>query len=197
MISTEHHPAKDFLQELEKYISRSTTRKKAYQLLAKKTGKSEDAFRKAAKKHGLVKKEHNMHCALSEEEEKALVHTCILYARQYTPLTIPGFINLASIFAERPADKPFSRHFVKNFVRRHSDELRMGEGKVTSSKRCFESMRRNTIEFVESINDVRLKNTMNKNNIVVFDETIIGDGEYIPLVIGERKDSGGGNINAV
>ena len=40
-------------------------------------------------------------------------------------------------------------------------------------------------------------NRMNKNNIVVFDETIVGDGAYVPIVIGERRDSGGGNINAL
>jgi len=38
---------------------------------------------------------------------------------------------------------------------------------------------------------------MNKNNIVVFDETVVGDGAHVPLVIGEQRDSGGGNINTL
>ena len=40
-------------------------------------------------------------------------------------------------------------------------------------------------------------NAMNENNIVVFDETIIGGGVYLHLVIGERRDSSDGNINAL
>jgi len=39
--------------------------------------------------------------------------------------------------------------------------------------------------------------TINKNNIVVFDEIIVGDTISLPLVIGERRKSGGGNINVV
>ena len=38
---------------------------------------------------------------------------------------------------------------------------------------------------------------MNKNNTVVFDETNTGDNVYVSLIIGERRDSGGGNINAL
>ena len=38
---------------------------------------------------------------------------------------------------------------------------------------------------------------MNKNNIVVFDETKVGDLPSLPLCIGESKDSGGKNINFV
>ena len=36
---------------------------------------------------------------------------------------------------------------------------------------------------------------INKNIIVVFDETIIGDSISLPLFIGERRKSGDGNIN--
>ena len=38
---------------------------------------------------------------------------------------------------------------------------------------------------------------MNKRNTFVFDETVIGDCCKIPLVIGERRKSGGGNINMI
>ena len=38
---------------------------------------------------------------------------------------------------------------------------------------------------------------MNKNNIVVFDETQVGDMPSLPLCIGESKDSGGKNVNFV
>ena len=38
---------------------------------------------------------------------------------------------------------------------------------------------------------------MNKKNMAVFDETIVGDGVYVPLVIGKRRESGGENISAI
>ena len=38
---------------------------------------------------------------------------------------------------------------------------------------------------------------MNKRNTFVFDETVIGDCCKIPLVIGQRQKSGGGNINVL
>ena len=189
--------AKDYIPLIKECISRSPTRRNACKRFAEISGKSEDAFRKVLYDEGFVKSGHSLRYAFSEEEEEGLVHTCLLYARQYTPLTIQGFINLASFFAEKPPGEKFSRHFATDFVRRHSDVLRMKKGKVTSARRCFESMQQNTIEFIDSINDFRLGNSMNFNNIVVFDETIIGDGEYIPVVIGEKRDSGGGNINAL
>ena len=41
------------------------------------------------------------------------------------------------------------------------------------------------------------RNTMNKRNIFVFDETVVGDGGSLPIVIGEKRNSGGGNLNAL
>ena len=41
------------------------------------------------------------------------------------------------------------------------------------------------------------ENRMNKNNTAVFDETNTGDSVYVSLIIGERRYSGGGNINAL
>lgn len=38
---------------------------------------------------------------------------------------------------------------------------------------------------------------MNKRNTFVFDETVIGDSNSPPVVIGERRKSGGGNINVL
>jgi len=38
---------------------------------------------------------------------------------------------------------------------------------------------------------------INKSNLFVFDETVIGDSESLPIVIGENIDSGGGNNTVV
>ena len=197
MNTTKKRPARELLSQLEEYVGRSPTRKKAYMALAEKEGISADALRMAAKRGGVIDKEHNLRHMFSKEEEESLVLTCLLYARQYTPLTISAFANLATIFAGKPPGKKISRHFVKDFVDRHTDTLRMSKGKITSSKRNFEEMKQNTIEFIESIYECMGGNRMNKNNIVVFDEIIVGDGVYVPLVIGERRDSGGGNINTL
>ena len=56
-------------------------------------------------------------------------------------------------------------------------------------------MRENTYEFIESMNDIMRTNTINMKNMVVFDETVLGDSLTLPLYIGARKDSGGGSTN--
>ena len=38
---------------------------------------------------------------------------------------------------------------------------------------------------------------MNSHNIVVFDESVIGDSVTVPVVIGEKRKSGGSNNNYV
>ena len=73
----------------------------------------------------------------------------------------------------------------------------MKEGKITSAKRSLETLQQKTVEFIDLINRLKGKNTLNKNNILVFDETVIGGGARVPLVIGERRASAGGSINAV
>ena len=54
-----------------------------------------------------------------------------------------------------------------------------------------------TKDFVALIETYIKGNVMNKQNIVVFDETKIGDNSTLPLYIGESKESGGGNINVI
>ena len=58
-------------------------------------------------------------------------------------------------------------------------------------------MLQNTLDFIDTLDDIMALNIVNKNNTVVFDETIIGDDFSVPIVVGERKDSAGGNINVV
>ena len=54
-----------------------------------------------------------------------------------------------------------------------------------------------TVQFIKSLDMMMRRNIINKNNIVVFDETLIGDDGSAPQVIGEKKGSAGDNINVV
>ena len=58
-------------------------------------------------------------------------------------------------------------------------------------------MLQNIIDFIDALDDIMALNIVNKNNTVVFGETIIGDDFFVHIVVGERKDSVGGNINVV
>ena len=69
------------------------------------------------------------------------------------------------------------------------------KGKITSPKRCIEAMQKNTEDFVESMEMIMDTNIINKNNIVVFDETVIGEGCAPWIVIAEKKDFAGNNAN--
>ena len=108
-------PAKAHLEELRESIKRSPTRRSALMRISKERGISVDALRMAAKRAGLVSPDHSLKYAFSEMEEKGLVLTCLLYARQCTPLSIPSFIELASFFAKREKGHYFSYHFAHSF----------------------------------------------------------------------------------
>ena len=136
-----------------------------------------------------------MHRAFSEEEEQALVTLCLMYARQSMPLTLKDFIELASIYAKKEEGEFFSYAFVSDFVGRHSDVLKKKKGKVTSPQRCIEAMQKNTKDFVESMDMIMATNIINENNLVVFDETVIGEDGPLPIVISEEKDVAGNNAN--
>ena len=58
-------------------------------------------------------------------------------------------------------------------------------------------MVQNTLDFIDALDDIMELNIINKSNLVVFDETIIGDDYSVPIVIGERKESAGGSLNVL
>ena len=58
-------------------------------------------------------------------------------------------------------------------------------------------MLQKTKEFIAGFEKKMAVENLSEKNIVVFDETIIGDAVFLPQVITERKRSGGGNANVV
>jgi len=197
MSSAEKPTARDALCLVDEYAERSPTRKEAFIRAAKETGVSVAALRTAAWREGKKEPRHSLKYAFSEKEEKLLELMCVIHDRQGTPLSYSDFIDIASIFAQKDKKRPFSVRFVKGFVRRHSDVLCMKRGKLTSPTRCLRTTREKTLDFISKMNMYMDGNTMNKRNTFVFDETVIGDCCKIPLVIGQRRKSGGGNINVL
>ena len=71
----------------------------------------------------------------------------------------------------------------------------MKRGKLTSPTRNSNNTFAKTLAFIDSLNSDIERKRINSRNIVVLDETIIGDSVTVPVVIGERRGSGGNNIN--
>ncbi len=178
-------------------MSDPTTRPHAYELVAKESGISVTALRVAAHRAGLTVGPGSPRYALPAEYEDVLVTVYIIHARQGTPLTRAEFVDLANKFAKREEDHFFTKGFVKTFVDRHRDQLSEKPGKSMSPTRSFEDMQDKTLEFVSSLNGFFEKNIINRNNLVVFDETVVCINDSLPLAIGERRTSGGGNVNVV
>jgi len=186
------------LIEFKKLKRRASTRTKIYKDLANKFRVTEAYVRLLVSRAGLTSREHSLMYAFSVEEEEALANVCIAYARQGKPFTIPDFIAIASIFKGKTNNGDFfSRYFVRSFHHRHSDIISVRKGKVTSPTRNPGRMLEMTQDFIGMLNSRMLTNTINKRNLFVFDETIIGDSISLPLVIGERRNSGGGTINVI
>ena len=103
---------------------------------------------------------------------------------------------MARIFAgTNIKQREFTPNFVNSFARRHRSVLCKKRGKLTSPKRSSRSTLTNTQDFIASLNGKIQSNVINSQNIVVFDETIIGDSVTVPVVIRERRKSGGNNNN--
>ena len=144
---------------------------------------------------GLLSSTHSRRYIFSEEEEQALFCACIIYSRQGTPLTMNSFVDIASLFAGRDEEHFLLRHFCSSFLIRHKGEIRFLSGKITSPARCLDTMLQKTNEFIAQFEKKMAEKNLSQKNIVVFDETIIGDSAFLPKVITERRKSGGGNAN--
>jgi len=191
-------------EEARKWIGRflelrsdPSTRDKAYAILCQESGLSVDLLRQVFHREGLTEKRDSLHLALPPDRENALVVVCLIYSRAGNPLTILDFRTIASKMAGKSDGDLLSRKFVSGFCVRHADIIVKKTGTITSKKRCYEHMVENTLEFIDALDDIMALNIINKNNIVVFDETIIGDDFSVPVLIGEKKDSAGGNLNTV
>ena len=99
-----HRKRKKLLYKLKLYAKRAHTRKGAYALISRNTGRTVNSLRVAASREGLTSRRHSLQFAFSEKEEEALVTACIVHARQGTPLTIRDFIQMASFFAPKKKD---------------------------------------------------------------------------------------------
>ena len=197
MSSSPRPSIKNNLWKLIEYMSSAPTREDAYQRMAEDFGVSVDSVRNAASKAGLTSSRQSLRYAFTEREEEMLVCACLIYARQGTPFTVPVFAEVARTVAERDEGRPFSRHFVSDFVERHRDELTIDSGKITSPTRSSDTMLEQTQRFIDCLTELLATKKANKNNIIVFDETVIGVNHSLPLVIEETKGSAGGNINVV
>ena len=197
MITSIPWEVKDWTEALIKYMSRASTRPTACQRVATEFDLSVRYIKRKASELGLLTSMHSLRYAFSEEEEQALVCACILYARQGTPLTLEAFNEIASFFAGKKDGDHFSEHFCRDFVDRHTSEIVFRSGKITSPTRSLKVMLQKTEEFIAKFEKKMAKYDISQKNIVVFDETIIGDGASLPKVITERRKSGGGNANVI
>ena len=187
---------KFLLKEIRKKRRRSSTRRHLYSRLSQVTGYSEGNLRVMASRAHLTSRTHSLMCAFSEEEEEALLNVCIFFSRRGEAFTIPNFLTIASYFNKRFASSEFlTRSFARRFCGRHSDLIFCKKGKITSPIRKVKTMLQDTKEFIDLLNTDMISHKINEKNLFVFDETIIGDKISLPVVIGERRKSGGGNIN--
>ena len=195
MSTAERIRGKDCIPQIEEYVKQGFSLTKAFEQVSQETGVSLAALRMAFWREVKESPRRSFKFAFTEEEEKVLVAACMIHAHQGIPLTFRDFIEMASIFAKRDANRPFSRQFVYDFIDRHQDVLCKKNGKITSPTRCLDTTQEKTQDFI-SLVDMHMKgNTMNKRNIFVFDETTVGDDVSLPIVIGMRRKSGGGNNN--
>ena len=172
-------------------MSNASTRRGAYAKVAEEFGVSVGAIKMMASRAGLTSRVHSLQYSFAKKEEEGIVAICIKYARRGEPLTVHDFIELVSRYKKYPKNRRFSR----TFVRRHRTSLCMKPGKLTSPTRVSDLRLQQTEEFINKLDPLFERNIINKKNLFVFDETVIGESDVQQLVVGEHRKSGGGNIN--
>ena len=170
-------------------------RKDCYKIAAEEFHTSVDAMKKTALRAGLTSSAHSLHYMLSAKNEEGLLALCVKYARQGEPLSIPDLVDLVRKFKGCSKDECVSRHFVSDFVERHKEVLCSKQVKPTSPKRSSKVMDKETEHFIRKFSKHYMTHRVNKQNLFVCDETIIGDPVTKDLRVGERRKSGGGNNN--
>ena len=108
------------------------------------------------------------------------------------------FLMVASSCTENVGESQnFTYGFLYSYIGRHSAVLSTKTGKLTSPTRSSKAMLEKTHEFISSLDRLMALKIINKNNLFVFDETIVGDCVSPPKFVGERRNSGGGNLNVI
>ena len=196
MSRAKQSPTKSALNELKKLRRSASSRVNIYRVLSQKYPLTESSIRASASRAGLTSKADSLNNLFSKREEEALVEVCLRQARQYRPFTVEKFRKVARIFAGTLKKRRIcTAKWVECFVHRHRTVLCKKKGKLTSPKRCSRTALANTQAFIDSLNGKMRSHVINSQNLVVFDETIIGDSVNVPVVIGERRKSGGSNNN--
>jgi len=159
-----------------------STRKKAYEILERESGKSRNSLRVAFHKEGMTNRRESVGYSLPPDFDQTLVVICLVNARQRTPLKKADFLMVASKLAKKENGEVFSSSFFNVFLKRHKGTLIKSRGKVTSKTRNYEDMLEKTQAFIDSLDEIMATHVINNSNTVVFDETIINDGGTLPIV---------------
>ena len=107
--------------------------------------------------------------------------------------------NLSSwqvFFAGRDKDCPFSSRFGDGFLERNKAVLVSRRETITSPTRCLGTTLEKTKEFISTLTEYMMRNTMNKRNTFVFWWNSHWWQQFSARCHQrERRKSGGGNIN--
>ncbi len=182
-------------ERLREYMSNASTRRGAYARVAEEFRVSVSAIKMAASRAGITSRSHSLRYSFSVEEEQDIKTFCIKHARRGTPLSVPELMELLSRYKKISGKGGISRKFVTGFIERHKRFLCLKTGKLTSPTRSSDVMLQLTNNFIDELGPLFLSKTINERNLFVFDETIIGESDVQQLMVGERRKSGGGNVN--
>ena len=118
-----------------------------------------------------------------------------LFASRHTINNRHIYASCDFFFAERDEKHSISRKFFYGFGERNKEDICERFGKIILPMRNYRQMLAKTKEFISSFEYVMTEKNITEKNIVVFDESIIGDSAFLPKVVTERRNSGGGNGN--
>lgn len=163
----------EIFEEYKIHLEEGKSVREALELLGKKLNISAGGVKKMFQRTKLkLPKKHTK--LLTDEEEKAVVYACCMYARAEQPLTSSDVIGLVKdVFEANP-----SEHWVRDFLARHQDRIKLYKMKDLADYRAKNIITQQVEHFITKMDQLfngPIK--ISGKNLINYDETRLG-GEH-------------------
>lgn len=170
---------RDWIPYLSALTQDPRYRAEAVSIVEEKSGYKRKSLLRELELHTPVSLRGSLKCVLTPWTEQLAVAMCELNSLADMPF---GFENV-KVIIEQLAQREVSNHVVRNFLKRNASSLTYKHGKMLSPSRVANNIVVETERFIQAWGELVENNRILKFNVIVFDETVVGDPTKLGKVI--------------
>lgn len=170
---------RDWIPYLSALTQDPRYRAEAVSIVEEKSGYKRKSLLRELELHTPVSLRGSLKCVLAPGTEQLAVAMCELNSLADMPF---GFENV-KVIIEQLAQREVSNHVVRNFLKRNASSLTYKHGKMLSPSRVANNIVVETERFIQAWGELVENNRILKFNVIVFDETVVGDPTKLGKVI--------------